>query len=206
MEHGCQRPVTEEQRSQTTRGAENPPGGRSFARGQRWLGVRSPLRGCAHLAALPTAKTPRRSNIRNFQTGSKKNRGRSFQVRRDSPRGLGVRRPSGAFPRFPSGGGPPQSRTLARNPIPDNPPHGYRILETAIDFQAAPRLVPYCASQPPSTARDVPVINGFSNNAMTANATSSVVPMRPIGWALASQSRCGLFTLLSPMKRSTMSV
>ena len=69
-EHGCQRPVTGEQRSQTTLGAKTLRGGRSFACGQRWLGVYSPLRGCARLAALPTAKIPRRSTTRNFQTDS----------------------------------------------------------------------------------------------------------------------------------------
>jgi hypothetical protein len=51
--------------------AENPPGGGSFARGRRWLGRYSLLRGCSDLAALATAKIPRRSTPRNFQTGSK---------------------------------------------------------------------------------------------------------------------------------------
>jgi len=51
--------------------AENPPGGGSFARGQRWLGHYSPLRGCSDLAALATAKILRRSTPRSFQTGSK---------------------------------------------------------------------------------------------------------------------------------------
>ena len=49
---------------------ENPPGGGSFARGLRWLGRYSPLRGCSDLAVLATAKIPRRSAVRNFQTGS----------------------------------------------------------------------------------------------------------------------------------------
>ena len=69
---------------------ENPPGGRSFARGLRWLGplasqasasqrpgvdVRSaqavsPLRGCAGLAALVTAKIHCRRPTFNYQTGS----------------------------------------------------------------------------------------------------------------------------------------
>ena len=46
---------------------ENPPGGGSFARGQRWLGRYSPLRGCSDLAALTTAKIPRRSTVPNFK-------------------------------------------------------------------------------------------------------------------------------------------
>ena len=50
---------------------ENPPGGGSFVRGLRWLGRYSPLRGCSSLAALATAKIPRRRTPRNFQTGSK---------------------------------------------------------------------------------------------------------------------------------------
>jgi hypothetical protein len=50
--------------------AENPPGAGSFARGQRWLGRYSPLRGCSDLAALATAKIPRRSIPGSFQTGS----------------------------------------------------------------------------------------------------------------------------------------
>ena len=55
---------------------ENPPGGRSFARGLRWLGPYSPLRGCAGLAALSTAKIPCRRTPFNFQTGSEPTRGR----------------------------------------------------------------------------------------------------------------------------------
>src|SRR5712691_3674531 len=51
---------------------ENPPGGGSFVRGRRWLVPYSPLRGCAELAALATAKIPRRSAPRSFQTGSKR--------------------------------------------------------------------------------------------------------------------------------------
>jgi hypothetical protein len=50
---------------------ENPPGGGSFGCGLRWLAPYSPLRGCAGLAASPTAKIPRRSTLPNFQTGSK---------------------------------------------------------------------------------------------------------------------------------------
>jgi len=56
---------------------ENPPGGGSFVRGLRWLGRYSPLRGCSvgqsgsDLAALATAKIPRRRTSRNFQTRSK---------------------------------------------------------------------------------------------------------------------------------------
>jgi len=50
---------------------ENPPGGGSFVRGLRWLTRHSPLRGCSGLAALATAKIPRRRTPRNFQTGSK---------------------------------------------------------------------------------------------------------------------------------------
>ncbi len=46
------------------------PGGGSFACGPRWLGRHSPLWGYSSLASLPTAKIPRRSNPRNFQTGS----------------------------------------------------------------------------------------------------------------------------------------
>src|SRR5260221_13524338 len=53
---------------------ENPPGGGSFVRGRRWLVPYSPLRGCAELAALATAKIPRRSAPRSFQTGSKSER------------------------------------------------------------------------------------------------------------------------------------
>jgi hypothetical protein len=58
--------------------AENPPGGGSFARGQRWLGRYSPLRGCSDLAALATAKILRRSTPRSFQTGSE----RDFAMRK----------------------------------------------------------------------------------------------------------------------------
>src|SRR5437870_3495171 len=50
---------------------ENPKGGESFARGLRWLGRHSPLRGCSGLAALAPAKILRRRTPRNFQTGSK---------------------------------------------------------------------------------------------------------------------------------------
>src|SRR6266699_1898456 len=50
---------------------ENPPGGGTFVRGRRWLVPYSPLRGCSELAALATAKIPRRSTPRSFQTGSK---------------------------------------------------------------------------------------------------------------------------------------
>jgi len=50
--------------------SENPPGGGSFARGRRWLGRYSPLRGCSDLAVLATAKIPRRITHRSFQTGS----------------------------------------------------------------------------------------------------------------------------------------
>src|SRR5260370_38304573 len=50
---------------------ENPPGGGSFARGRRWLPPYSPLRGCSELAALATAKIPRRRPPANFKTGSK---------------------------------------------------------------------------------------------------------------------------------------
>src|SRR5216684_459826 len=49
---------------------ENPPGGGSFVRGRRWLVPYSPLRGCSELAALATAKIPRRSAPRSFQAGS----------------------------------------------------------------------------------------------------------------------------------------
>src|SRR5229473_2681803 len=49
---------------------ENPPGGGSFARGRRWLVPYSPLRGCAELAALATAKIPRRRPPANFKAGS----------------------------------------------------------------------------------------------------------------------------------------
>ena len=49
---------------------ETPPGGGSFARGRRWLGRYSPLRGCSDLAALATAKIPRRSTLPGFQAGS----------------------------------------------------------------------------------------------------------------------------------------
>jgi hypothetical protein len=50
---------------------ENPPGGGSFARGRRWLGRYSPLRGCSDLAALATAKIPRPSTLPSFQAGSR---------------------------------------------------------------------------------------------------------------------------------------
>ena len=50
---------------------ENPPGGRSFAGGQRWLSRCSPLRGCAGLAASATTKTPRRRTPLSFRTVSK---------------------------------------------------------------------------------------------------------------------------------------
>ena len=49
---------------------ENPPGGGSFAGGPRWLDRHSPLRGCSGLAALATAKIPRRRTPLSFQTGS----------------------------------------------------------------------------------------------------------------------------------------
>jgi hypothetical protein len=49
---------------------ENPPGGGSFVRGLRWLGRYRPLRGCSSLAALATAKIPRRRTPRSFQPGS----------------------------------------------------------------------------------------------------------------------------------------
>jgi len=49
---------------------ENPSGGGSFARGQRWLGPYSPHRGCSAQAALAPAKIPHRSTPCNFQTGS----------------------------------------------------------------------------------------------------------------------------------------
>src|SRR5579859_2816460 len=49
---------------------ENPPGGGSFVRGRRWLAPHSPLRGCSELAALATAKIPRRRPPANFKTGS----------------------------------------------------------------------------------------------------------------------------------------
>jgi len=51
-------------------GTQNPPGGGPFDRGQRWLSRHSPLWGCSDLAALLTAKIPRRSTPPNFQTGS----------------------------------------------------------------------------------------------------------------------------------------
>src|SRR6266478_6167986 len=52
---------------------ENPPGGGSFVRGRRWLVPYSPLRALrAAKAALATAKIPRRSAPRSFQTGSMK--------------------------------------------------------------------------------------------------------------------------------------
>jgi len=50
---------------------ENPPGGRSFGRGRRWLSRYSPLRGCSDLAALATAKISRRSTLLSFQAGSR---------------------------------------------------------------------------------------------------------------------------------------
>ncbi len=49
---------------------ENPPGDGSFVCGLRCLGRHSPLRGCPGLAALGTAKLPRRRTPRNFKTGS----------------------------------------------------------------------------------------------------------------------------------------
>src|SRR5258708_40298614 len=63
--------VTEEQRKPDGLLPENPPGGGSFARGRRWLAPYSPLRGCSELAALATAKIPRRRPSANFKTGSK---------------------------------------------------------------------------------------------------------------------------------------
>jgi hypothetical protein len=53
--------------------ARKPSGGGSFVFVRRWLGWHSPLRGCTFLAALAKAKIPRRSTLRNFQTGSKAN-------------------------------------------------------------------------------------------------------------------------------------
>ncbi len=44
----------------------------SFVRGRRWLVPYSPLRGCAELAALATAKIPRRRPPANFKTGSER--------------------------------------------------------------------------------------------------------------------------------------
>jgi len=58
---------------------ENPSGGGSFGRGLCWLGPYSPLRGCADLAALASAKIPRRSTPQYFQTGSNR-RSRWFQI------------------------------------------------------------------------------------------------------------------------------
>jgi hypothetical protein len=50
---------------------ENPAGGGAFGRGRRCLGRHSPLRGCSGLAALATAKIPRRRPPLNFRIGSK---------------------------------------------------------------------------------------------------------------------------------------
>ena len=56
--------------------ARKPSGRRVFCRWAvltRFVASRasaSPLWGCSSLAALPTAKIPRRSTPRNFQTGS----------------------------------------------------------------------------------------------------------------------------------------
>src|SRR5260370_17907808 len=49
---------------------ENPPGGGSFVRGRRWLVPYSPPRGGADPAALSTAKIPRPSAPRSFQSRS----------------------------------------------------------------------------------------------------------------------------------------
>ena len=65
---------------------ENPPGGSSFVEGRCWLGHHPARagRGCfdcqsgADLAALATAKIPRRSAPRSFQTGSQGFRNPSF--------------------------------------------------------------------------------------------------------------------------------
>jgi hypothetical protein len=57
---------------------ENPSGGGSFACGLRWLVPYSPLRGCAELAALATAKISSRRTPFNFQTGSKADSGRDL--------------------------------------------------------------------------------------------------------------------------------
>src|SRR6266446_3457914 len=59
---------------------ENPPGGASFARGRRWLVPYSPLRGCAELAALATAKIPRRRPPANSKTGSEARRPRCVKL------------------------------------------------------------------------------------------------------------------------------
>jgi len=69
-EHIPRGSVSEKQRSQAAFLRENPPGGASFARGQRWLVACSPLRGCSHLAALATAKIRCRRPPFNSQPGS----------------------------------------------------------------------------------------------------------------------------------------
>src|SRR3989442_10880984 len=66
--------------------------------------------------------------------------------------------------------------------------------------------VRYCAVQPPSTVRILPVINGFSSSAITACAASSVVPIRPIGCKPANQSRWALSVRASPTMRSIIGV
>src|SRR2546423_8178121 len=65
-----QRAVTDEQRSPDGLFLENPEGGGSFCRDLRWLGCRSPLRGCSSLTALVAAKIPRRRTAYNFKTRS----------------------------------------------------------------------------------------------------------------------------------------
>src|SRR6266436_5568001 len=71
---------------------ENPPGGGSFVRGRRWLVPYSPLRGCAELAALATAKIARRSAPRSFQTGSYKRIRAGFRRGREGRQKAGAAR------------------------------------------------------------------------------------------------------------------
>src|SRR5438094_5655190 len=72
----------------------------------------------------------------------------------------------------------------------------------AVDF----RWLSHCAVQPPSTLRMLPVMNGFSSNAITACAASWTVPRRPTGCSPTNQSRWALFVCDSPTKRSTIGV
>ena len=59
-----------EQRSPSALCAKTLRAAGLIAGGRRWLGCYIPLRGCANLATLSTAKIARRRTSCNFQTGS----------------------------------------------------------------------------------------------------------------------------------------
>ena len=69
-EHGCQRPVTEEQRSQTAFSSLTLRATGLLPVASVGSIVTAHWQGCSDFAALATAKIPRRSTFQNFQTGS----------------------------------------------------------------------------------------------------------------------------------------